>query len=251
MPSISKQSIIIIGGSSGIGFAVARLSLKADIRVAIVSSNSDRIATAVDILTKEFPDQKISGHTCNLKTENVESDLEKALLEASAAHDNILFDHIIFSAGDQLRVQPLKDIDVNLIHEAGRVRFVAPLIVAKLAPRFLSNHYSSSLILTSGFISQKPVAGWSVVGSYASGLSAMTRNLAVDLKPIRVNLVIHGAVDTELWGPNRETAIAEYAKNSFMGRVATAEEAAESYIYLMKDTNATGSAVSTNGGGLL
>ena len=46
-------------------------------------------------------------------------------------------------------------------------------------------------------------------------------------------------------------SIAEYAKNTFMGRVATAEEAAESYIYLMKDTNATGSAVSTNGGGLL
>jgi NAD(P)-dependent dehydrogenase (short-subunit alcohol dehydrogenase family) len=79
----------------------------------------------------------------------------------------------------------------------------------------------------------------------------MTRNLAVDLQPIRVNLVSPGAVDTELWGPNRESLIAQFSKTAFMGRVATADEVAESYVYLMKDTNATGSTVSTNGGVLL
>jgi NAD(P)-dependent dehydrogenase (short-subunit alcohol dehydrogenase family) len=79
----------------------------------------------------------------------------------------------------------------------------------------------------------------------------MTRNLAVYLKPIRVNLVSPGAVNTELWGSTREEFAAQISKTSFMGKVASAEEVAESYIYIMKDTNATGSIVSTNGGDIL
>lgn len=251
MPSIARQSIIIIGGSSGIGFGVARLALKEYLSVAIASSNPDRVAAAVAKLTKEFPGQKITGHTCNLITENVESDLEKLFVDASASHGGILFDHVIFTAGNALLAKPLGDINIEVIRDAGRVRFVAPLLVAKLAPRYLKKDYSSSIILTGGSVSQKPVANWSIVASYASGLTGMTRNLALDLKPIRVNLVIPGAVDTELWGANREALIARISKTAFMGKAGTPEEAAESYIYLMRDTNATGSIVSTNGGGLL
>jgi NAD(P)-dependent dehydrogenase (short-subunit alcohol dehydrogenase family) len=251
MPPISNQSILIIGGSSGIGFGVARLALKEEVRVAIVSSNPKRVRAAVDELKSEFPGGKVTGHECDLKAEDVEARLEHTFTEASASNDGKMFNHIIFTAGDKLAVKPINEIDVNFILEAGKVRFVAPLLVAKLAPRFLVNSHQSSLILTSGTICQKPAHDWSVVASYASGLQAMTRNLAVDLKPIRVNLVIPGAVDTELWGPSRESLVANYSKTSFMGKVGTAEEVAESYIYLMKDTNTTGGMVSTNGGALL
>jgi NAD(P)-dependent dehydrogenase (short-subunit alcohol dehydrogenase family) len=251
MPSISGQSIVIIGGSSGIGFGVAKLALREGVWVAIVSSNPTRVAPAVDNLQKEFPDGHITGHVCNLKAENVEARLEKVFTEVTAANHGDTLDHIIFTAGDALAIKSIKDIDINFIHEAGQVRFVAPLLVAKLAPRFVKNSYSSSLILMTGSVSQKPVPDWSVAASYFSGLHAMTRNLAVDLKPIRVNLVSPGAVNTELWGSTREEFAAQISKTSFMGKVASAEEVAESYIYIMKDTNATGSIVSTNGGDIL
>jgi NAD(P)-dependent dehydrogenase (short-subunit alcohol dehydrogenase family) len=251
MPSLSGQSVVIIGGSSGIGLGVAKLALKEGVRVAIFSSSPTRVATAVDDLRKEFPSAQITGHDCNLKTEDVEARLEKLFTEVVAANGGTSLDHIIFTAGDPLAMKTLKEIDINFIREAGQVRFVAPLLVAKLAPRFLKNSYTSSLILTTGSVSQKPLADWSVVASYASGLHAMTRNLALDLKPVRVNLVSPGPVDTELWGPNRETIVAQFSKTAFMGKIGTAEEVAESYIYLMKDTNATGSMISTNGGGLL
>ena len=84
------------------------------------------------------------------------------------------------------------------------MRFIAPLLVAKIGSRYLSPGPGSSIILTTGSVSEKPIPGWSVVASYAAGLHGMVRNLALDLKPVRVNLVSPGAVDTELWKEMKE-----------------------------------------------
>jgi NAD(P)-dependent dehydrogenase (short-subunit alcohol dehydrogenase family) len=54
-------------------------------------------------------------------------------------------------------------------------------------------------VLTTVLVAEHPVPNWSIVAGYAAGLYGMTRNLALDLKPIRVNLVSPGGLDTELW----------------------------------------------------
>jgi NAD(P)-dependent dehydrogenase (short-subunit alcohol dehydrogenase family) len=251
MPSISGQSIVIIGGSSGIGFSVAKLALAEGVRVAIVSSNPNRVASAVQDLKSTFPNGQITGSVCDLKQEDVEARLEKLLTDIVVANGGAPLDHIVFTAGDSLSMKPMPEIDIDFIRMAGHVRFVVPLLVAKLAPRFLKPSYTSSLIMTSGAVSEKPMPTWSVVAAYGAGLYGMTRNLALDLKPLRVNLVSPGAVNTEMWGPSREAFAAQVAKTALLGKVATADEVAESYIYLMKDTNATASIVSTNGGSLI
>lgn len=83
----------------------------------------------------------------------------------------------------------------------------------------------------------------------------MVRGLALDLKPIRVNLVCPGAVDTELWAGMSEERKAKFFKEIGeklpVGKVATVEEVVESYLYLMKDRNTTGTQVVTCGGNLL
>ncbi|CRG91888.1 hypothetical protein PISL3812_08942 [Talaromyces islandicus] len=253
MPSISSHSVLIIGGSSGIGHAVAQLTLDQNARVFISSSNAARISNAVDSIREKFPHGSIKGFPCDLKSAKVESNLEKLLTQVVAANDGQLLDHIVFTAGDQLPIKPLTDIDHDFIHDAGQVRFVAPLLVGKLAPRFLKQSYISSFTLTGGMIARKPSPAWSVVAGYMSGLEGMTKNLALDLKPIRVNLVLPGAVDTDLWGTleDRKSTMEMLKKVSFQERVASAAEVAESYIYLLRDTNATGSTVTTHGGAIL
>jgi NAD(P)-dependent dehydrogenase (short-subunit alcohol dehydrogenase family) len=57
---------------------------------------------------------------------------------------------------------------------------------------------ASSIMLTTGTLTERPIPNLSVVASYAAGLHGMTRNLALDLKPTRVNLVSLGMVDTDL-----------------------------------------------------
>lgn len=83
----------------------------------------------------------------------------------------------------------------------------------------------------------------------------MVRGMALDLKPLRVNVVSPGAVDTELWSgipsEQKEHMFREMEKKIPVGKVAKVEDVAESYLYLMKDQNITGAMISTSGGHLL
>lgn len=97
-----------------------------------------------------------------------------------------------------------------------------------------------------------------MIAGYASGLHAMTRNLAFDLKPIRVNLVSPGAVETELWDQvasgdekAKKAMLDAAAKTSLTGRLGQPEDVAEAYLFLMKDPNVTGTLVDSNSGALL
>jgi NAD(P)-dependent dehydrogenase (short-subunit alcohol dehydrogenase family) len=71
--------------------------------------------------------------------------------------------------------------------------------VAKVGSKYLNPGPTSSIVLTSGLVADRPIPNWSIVASYCAGMHGMTRNLAIDLKPIRVNLVSPGLVDTNLW----------------------------------------------------
>lgn len=253
MPSISGHSLLIIGGSSGIGFGVAQLALQQGLSVAIASSNKDRVENAVKRLKDASkPDTiKVVGYTVDLSNSDVESQLERLLTDVKKSFSDQPLDHIVFTAGDSLQHRETSDIDLAFIQRSGMVRFAAPLLLGKLAPRFLKDHWSSSITLTGGKVAERPMPQYTVLTSYAAGAEGMTRNLALDLKPIRVNLVSPGAVRTELWGPAPAAIEDALSKKLALGKVGSVEEAAEAYIYLMKDTNSTGSIIPTNGGELL
>lgn len=75
MPSISGQSILVLGGSSGIGAAVAKLALEQGVHVFIASSNSTKVAKAVEALQNAAPNAKVSGFTINLDTPRIEEEV--------------------------------------------------------------------------------------------------------------------------------------------------------------------------------
>lgn len=140
------------------------------------------------------------------------------------------------------------------IVQAGQIRFFAPLLLAKFLPTYLKSSYTSSYTITTGTTSEKPVPDWSVVGSYAGGHHSMVRNLALDLKPIRVNGVSPGAVDTELWkmpAGEKEIIMKAVAEKMTTGRPGQPEDVAEAYLAIMKDMNMDGSVIRTDGGYML
>jgi NAD(P)-dependent dehydrogenase (short-subunit alcohol dehydrogenase family) len=247
MPSISGQSILVIGGTSGIGFAVAKLALKEDVRVTIASSNETKVNTAVDKLQSAFSQNQITGHVVKLGGEETEAQLDKLLIDVTASGP---LDHVVYTAGSPV-LRPFQEIDFKYVQESGRLGLSTPLLLAKLVPRYVKDGYTSSLILTGGQVGEKPYRGWTVYAAYASALYGMTRNLALDLAPIRVNLVSPGSTDTELWGEKRDQMREIVAESALLGKAGSAEEVAEAYIYAMKDTNATGVMISTSGGSLL
>jgi len=243
---LAGKHVLIIGGTSGIGFAVAEASIESNARVTISSSSSTRVSSSVAALQKSYPSAQVSGYVCDLSQPTVEQDIEALFKQVGTV------DHIVLTAGDKLATVPVQDITYEKILRAGQVRFFAPLLVAKVGSKYLSPGPKSSIILTTGSVAETPRPDWSVVASYASGLHGMTRNLALDLKPIRVNLVSPGAIDTELW----KGLSAEAKDNMFKGiaaRVPTGhvgkpEEVAEVYLWLMKDSNTTGVVATSDSG---
>jgi NAD(P)-dependent dehydrogenase (short-subunit alcohol dehydrogenase family) len=251
MSPITNQSILVIGGSSGIGAAVVKLAVLQGARVAIASSNATRVADAVKELETTVPNAQVTGYTCDLSKDDIEINLEKLFTEVTAATGELL-DHVVYTAG-MFNIKPVSDITLDFLRTSGQVGYFGQLLVAKLAPRYLKNSYQSSLTFTSGRIAEKPLKGASVVAGWGAATLGMTRGLALDLAPIRVNAVSPGTTDTPMWGPDeqRSQMMDMFAKTALLGKVGTADEVAEAYIYLMKDSNNTGSCVSTSGGVLL
>lgn len=249
---LSSARVLIIGGTSGIGYSVAEATLEFGAHVTISSSNPSRINAAITSLLKSYPSAKtrLSGHACDLSDPPTLEDNIAALFAKCGE-----LNHVIYTAGDSLKVMPLEDATVETVQQAGMVRFFGPLIVAKHAARILPKSPASSITLTTGVVSERPMPNWAVVGSFATALHGMTRGLALDLKPIRVNIVSPGAVETPLWAGMIQEAFEEMKKGTesrmTTGRFGKPEDVAEAYLYLLKDQNVSGSCVSTNGGFLL
>ncbi|TVY26484.1 Short-chain dehydrogenase/reductase [Lachnellula hyalina] len=252
MPSISNHSILIIGGSSGIGFAAAKLALEAGARVAIASSNPTRVTSAVTSLKTSFPDSQISGYECDLSLEGIESRIDK-LFNAATAKGTTLLNHVIYTAGRVPAVKPLAETEIEETIKSSQLGFAAVLAIAKLAPRYIKESYTSSITFTGGRVAEKPIPTYTLYSGMAAGLVAMVRNLALDMAPLRVNLVSPGATKTEMWGPpEKQEMIAKMVgAKALLGKVGMPEEVGEAYIYLMRNSDATGSVVSSNGGAVL
>ena len=248
---LANKRVLILGGSAGLGFAVAEASIESGANVIISSSNSSRLGGAVDKIKQAYPSagSRITGEVLDLSTMDVESRIEALFQKIGKV------DHIVFTAADKLSIVPLEEITIEKMYKAGHIRFFACMMVCKVGKNYLNPGPRSSIVITTGAVAQKPIAGWSMVTPFATGLIGMTQQLARDMAPIRINCVAPGAVETDLWSDMPRDQFEKFkenaAKSHLTGEFGQAEDVAESYLYLMKDANVTGSVVSTNSGSLM
>jgi NAD(P)-dependent dehydrogenase (short-subunit alcohol dehydrogenase family) len=253
---LANTTVLICGATSGLGFGVAEALVEhAAAHLYISSSRQTSIDKALDRLKKSYPDAKtkITGIQCDLGNEDtIETNVKNLFKQIEGK-----LDHVVFTAGDPLASKPLAQIDLAFMRKAGMVRFFAPFLIAQAASSRMNPGPTSSITLTTGSVSEKPIPDWSVVASFASGLHGMTRALALELKPVRVNLISPGGVETELWATTfgdegkAKKALDSMKKHVATGQVGQVEDVVESYLYAMKDKNVTGSVVRTDGGHFL
>ncbi|EFQ32757.1 short chain dehydrogenase [Colletotrichum graminicola] len=243
------KHVLIIGGSTGIGFAIAEASIASGANVTISSSSQDKLFQAVISLQSFVPassQQKIQSFAANLSDSDAEANLE-AVFEQSGP-----VDHVVFTAADSLSLMMLQDMTPEKILAACQMRLVAPLMAAKVAARHLAKSSESSFTITSGSAAHKSAPGWSVVSYFAAGLQGIVKQLAVELKPLRVNAVAPGYVDTGLWdgmkSEEKEEMVKGIEASMPTGKFGRVEDVAEAYLWLMKDRNVTGTVAATDSG---
>lgn len=252
---LGDKHVLVIGGSSGIGRAVAELSLYSGANVTISSSRQNRIGEVISACRTTYPNRKIAGIAVDLsKPATIEADLEK--LFSAAVEANGTIHHVVFTAANALAISPLDSVTGESITEASHFRMVVPILVAKYAARYLPKERQSSYTITSGSAGDKPGPNWSVTSYFCGGAVSLAKGLAVDMAPIRVNCVQPGYVDTPLWdlwisSEQKQAIVADAEKKLLTGKFGQVEDVAEAYLWCMKDGNVTGTVAKTDAGQLL
>ena len=104
-------------------------------------------------------------------------------------------------------------------------------------------------------IGLRPIKGWAVAASITGAMESLTRALAIELAPIRVNAVCAGVVRTNLWEnipvADREAMFKEMGSKLLTGRVGEPEDIAEAFLYLLHGNYTTGQVIVADGGGVL
>ncbi|KAF2154952.1 NAD(P)-binding protein [Myriangium duriaei CBS 260.36] len=254
---LKDKRFLIVGGSAGIGYGVAEAVVELGGYAIVSSSQKSRVEAAVSELQSSYPSKKdrVSGFAYSMGDQSVLEKNVVSLLNDSTQSGSKKLDHIVWTAGDSLAVIPLSELSLDKLQQAGTVRFYGPVMLAKHAPKYLNPGPASSIVLTTGSVSQKPIPGWSAIGAYATALHGLNRGLALDLKPLRVNLVSPGAVNTPLWDglpeEHRKQMFKASEEKSTTGRVGRVEDVVEAFLFAMKDQNCSGELIGTNSGALL
>jgi NAD(P)-dependent dehydrogenase (short-subunit alcohol dehydrogenase family) len=237
--SFENKRVVIIGGSSGIGLAVAEEAASQGADVVIVSSKAERVQEAI---------QSIGG---NVRGEAVDVFDEKSVESFFTNID--AFDHLVFTAGDSLQLHELADTDLKQARHAFELRYWAALAAVKYGSPHIRK--GGSIVLTTGVAGRRPHKGWAVAASVCGTIEALTRALAVELAPIRVNAVSPGVVRTNLWqnmsADEREQLFESVGKRLPVGRVGEAHDIAQAYLFLMQEGFSTGQTVVVDGGTVL
>jgi NAD(P)-dependent dehydrogenase (short-subunit alcohol dehydrogenase family) len=231
---LAGKKVVVVGGSSGIGLSTAELAMREGAEVIIAARNADRLKAVADNLgAKAIP-------------ADVTSDESVANLFRSCSP----VDHVVVTAA-QLRSGPFKTVAMEDVRATMEGKFWGAWRVARSA----EIRPGGSLTLVSGYLSIRPRPNSAIVGAANGAIESLTRSLALELAPVRVNAVSPGIIDTPIRAAMPEAArrdmLAKTAASLPVGRVGVGEDIARQILAFMTIGFATGSIVYIDGGALI
>jgi NAD(P)-dependent dehydrogenase (short-subunit alcohol dehydrogenase family) len=237
--ALKGQRVVILGGSSGMGLATAHAAAAAGAAVTIASSNQARLNNAL----AQLPDGCDAFHV------DIRRDAEVTALFSHVG----TFDHLVLTAADASSQRPLKDMPLDEAQQAFDVRFWGAVSAVTHAIPYVNE--GGSIALTSGTIGVRPAPGAALAAAGAGAIEGLTRGLAVELAPVRVNAVRPGVIRTPMWDripdQQRETLFAALAQRTLTKTIGEADHIAATHLYLMENSFVTGTVLTVDGGSVL
>lgn len=234
--ALDGQRVVITGGSSGIGLALARRVVSAGGLVVLIGRDEAKLAHAAAEL----------GAAATTRSLDVTDETAVAATFAQLGP----FHHLVTAAAGTVRGTVL-DLEVSAARALFESKYWGQYHCVKYgAPQLRPG---GSVVLFSGWISRKPMAGTSTLAAVDAAIEALARTLALELAPIRVNAITPGMIDTPLWSvrlsPEAQRAyFAQVASALPVGRFGTAEDVAHAVQFLLENGFMTGAVVDIDGG---
>ncbi|KAK0526346.1 hypothetical protein OC842_005216 [Tilletia horrida] len=225
LQTLKGTKTVIIGGATGIGFAVGEHLIEEGASVVIASSNKAKVSHAVARLNdadKQYnaDPSRTAGHTVDLSGPQSEASLH-ALFKQVGPFDHLVITSAVFNP------VPLREQTFESIVQTGDVRFAGVILAVKYPPD-----------------------GWSVLSGFCGAMLSLTRALALELSPksIRVNCISPGATATEMFHEMSLEVQERLASKVLTGKVGRPEDLAITYVALLKNKNINGTTIDDDGG---
>lgn len=227
------QKVVVIGGSSGIGLAVAHAALAAKKEVIIAGRSVEKLQQAKQHLNHP-----------NLQTKPVNT-LEHQQLE-SFFKEVGPFHHLQIPASE-LVFKPLLALTEEEAHASLESKFWGTFRAVRAALPYLQK--GGSITLFSGSASKRPLPGLELLSAINGAMEGFGRALAVSLNgTIRVNTIAPGLTQTPVLKDFSEESLTNIYEHNLIQRMAEPEEIAQTAIYLMENAYVTGQTLFVDGG---
>ncbi|GAA2908299.1 SDR family oxidoreductase [Actinoplanes cyaneus] len=231
--TLTGRTVLVIGRGSGIARAVTLTLHTAGATVVVAGRNPAELASAYD-------EQDIAVQRIDLTDETSVAALAERLGRV---------DHVVSTASARAR-GTVDALDHDVILASFNVKVLGPMLLAKhFAPRMPAD---GSFVLFSGSSARKPAIGMLAVGATNAAVDAVTRGLAVELAPIRVNAISPGTIDTGAYDALGDEAkarlFATRSTTSPARRIGTPDDVAGAVVFAMTTPFLTGVSLAIDGG---
>ena len=238
LENLKDKAVVVIGGCSGIGLAVAKMAVQPGAVVTITSRSIER----AKIIAGSF-----AG---NIKAAQLDVNDEKSVI--GFFEQQTAVDHIYIAAGST-KIVSFTENGLEDSMFAFNERVVGSLRIVKAAINKISK--GGSVTFTGGISTDRPIAGAWVSGLGTASAEQLAKVMVIEYPHIRFNAISPGYTDTPMWdaimGENKETILATVAEKLPVKKIATPDEVAAAVIFLMANPSITGEVIHIDGGGRL
>lgn len=236
MQRLQGKRIVVVGGSSGMGEAAARLLAAEGASVIIASRSKEKLRRAAESI----------GHSVVARELDMTDESQvQAFFEMTGP-----IDHLVISASDAVMGKFL-DVSVAQARRFFESKFWGQYVTARAAAPKIQP--GGSITFFAGAASRRATPGLSCGSAINAAVEALSNTLAVELAPIRVNTISPGLILTPVWDAlmdpqTKEAVLSESSKKLPLHRIGTSEEIAHAVLFLIENTYMTGSVLSVDGG---
>jgi NAD(P)-dependent dehydrogenase (short-subunit alcohol dehydrogenase family) len=234
-PNLDGATVVVLGGSAGIGLETARQAHALGADVIITGRDRDRLARAATEVSA------VSSAAFDV------TDFD----QVATFFDDLSgpIDHVLLT-GPGPYYAPLAEFEFDKARRDLDAHILLPIAVAKHAAGKVRP--GGTLLFMGGTGGRKTSPGFSLIGALTAAGPAMVRNLALELAPIRVNLIAAGFVDTplsaSLLGDQLDARRAQLRESLPIRRVVGPSDVAALATHLMLNTSLTGATYDIDGG---
>jgi NAD(P)-dependent dehydrogenase (short-subunit alcohol dehydrogenase family) len=229
---LKDKKVLIIGGGSGMGLAIAEAAKREGARVIIAGRSEDKLRAALEKIGKEVIQQPVDF---------TDAASVKRLFSAAGP-----IDHLVIP-GSAVKTGPLKKLDLADARSSMDSKFFGPYLAVKEA----DINPDGSVILFSGILSRRPDKGSPILAAINSAVETLGKALAVELNVISPGMTRDTGAYLGMPEQAREEMFANVARSLPVKRVGYPSDIASVAVELMVNSFITGAVMDVDGGGLL